>query len=312
MYADDASGHVHAKEPEELTNKLQEFAYSATNWIRDNKMVCSSSKTKLLVVCTKELRDSKLLGRDLTVNVADNIVTESKEENLLGIMMSSNMTWNSFLYGNKETGAGKAVGLIYKLSQRIGLLKTLSKYMSTSQLNSLINGLFTSKLLYCLHLYCNVWSDFGMDDTVRRFTALTKEDMRRLQVLQNRVLRLKCRNSDLNTPTVKLLQACGDLSVHQLGAFYTVMQVFKTLTSGQPKYLSERLLLRKPTQDNIPQRHVNTIKVRGHLTLSRSGFLHRGAQLWNSLPSDLRNCTDVNSFRKDLRRWIVSTVPVKP
>ena len=31
MYADDASGHVHAKEPEELTNKLQEFAYSATD-----------------------------------------------------------------------------------------------------------------------------------------------------------------------------------------------------------------------------------------------------------------------------------------
>ena len=31
MYADDASGHAQAKEPEELTNKLQEFAYRATD-----------------------------------------------------------------------------------------------------------------------------------------------------------------------------------------------------------------------------------------------------------------------------------------
>lgn len=140
-----------------------------------------------------------------------------------------------------------------------------------------------------------------LDDTVRRFTALTKEDMRRLPVLQNQVLRLKYSNSDLNTPTVELLKACGDLSVHQLGAFYTVMQIHKTVTSGQSKYFSERFLLRNPTQYNIfPRRHVNTIKVRGNLTLSRSGFIHRGAQLWNPLPSDLRNCPDVISFKIDL------------
>ena len=47
------------------------------------------------------------------MNAVDNIVTESKEENLLGIMMSNDMTWNYFLYGNKETEAGKALGLIY-------------------------------------------------------------------------------------------------------------------------------------------------------------------------------------------------------
>ena len=152
-----------------------------------------------------------------------------------------------------------------------------------------------------------------LDDTVRRFTALTKEDMRRLPVLQNQVLRLKYSNSDLNTPTVELLKACGDLSVHQLGAFYTVMQIHKTVTSGQSKYFSERFLLRNPTQYNIfPRTHVNTIKVRGNLTLSRSGFIHRGAQLWNPLPSDLRNCPDVISFKIDLWRWIVSTVAVKP
>ena len=185
--------------------------------------------------------------------------------------------------------------------------------MNPTQLNSVINGLFTSKLLYCLPLYCNVWGISDMDDTDRRSSAFTKEDMRRMQVLQNRVLRLKCRNYEMNTPTTELIQSCGDLSVNQLGAFYTVLQVFKTIYSGQPRYLAEKFKLRRPDDSSIfPQRHVNTIQVKKNLSLSRSGFIYRGAQLWNSLPPDIRTQTDFTVFKCELRRWVSSTVSVKP
>ena len=66
-----------------------------------------------------------------------------------------------------------------------------------------------------------------MDETKRKFSALTKEDARKLQVLQNKVLRLKSGNFDLNVPTSVLLEATGDLSVQQLGAFHTTLTVFK-------------------------------------------------------------------------------------
>ena len=225
------------------------------------------------------------------------------------------MSWNTFLYGNKETGSNKTIGLLSQLSQRIGMLKNISKYMNRTQLNSVINGLFTSKPLYCLPLFCNVWGISDMDDTDRRFSAFTKEDMRRLQVLQNRVLRLKCHNHnlDINTPTTYLLQLCGDLSVNQLGAYYTILQVFKTIHSGQPKYLAERLKLRKQDEESIfPRRHDNTLQIRGQLSISRSGFLYRGAQLWNALPQDIRRINKLNVFRRELRSWVSLRVPVKP
>ena len=69
LYADDDSGHVQAKDPEELEDKLQEFADSATNWIQDNRMICSAAKTKLLVVSTREMRCSRLGDRKLQVTV---------------------------------------------------------------------------------------------------------------------------------------------------------------------------------------------------------------------------------------------------
>ena len=218
--------------------------------------------------------------------------------------MSNDLSWNAYLYGTKDE-LGKTSGLLNQLSKRIGMVKSISWYLNSNRLNSIINGLFTSKLLYCLPLFSNVWGTFDMDDTNRRYSALTKEDMRRLQVLQNRVLRIKCKKYDLNTPTVTLLKSCDDLSVHQLGAFHTVLQVFKIIQSKQPSYLAEFLKARKADDGNIfPLRHENTIQVRRNLSLSRSGFLYRGAQLWNLLPMDVRKCQELNTFRKELRKCV--------
>ena len=147
-----------------------------------------------------------------------------------------------------------------------------------------------------------------MDETSRRSSTFTKEDMRRLQVLQNRVLRIKCHNYDMNTPTVDLLKSCGDLSVHQLGVFHTLLLVFNIVHSGQPEYLVKKLKLRRPEDDYVfPQRQVNTIYVRGDLSLSRSEFIHRGARLWN-----MRQHSELKAFRIELRKWIVVNVPAKP
>ena len=156
--------------------------------------------------------------------------------------MSNNMSWGAYLYGEKAEG-NKTEGLLSQLSKRVGMIKLVSKYMDGRQLNSVIDGLFTSKLLYCLPLYSNVWSMRNMDDTERKFSAFTKEDIRRLQVLQNRVLRIKCQNYNLNTPTADLVKSCGDLSVHQLGVFHTLLQVFKIINSGQPVYLAEKTFI---------------------------------------------------------------------
>ena len=152
-----------------------------------------------------------------------------------------------------------------------------------------------------------------MDETKRKFSALTKEDAWKLQVLQNKVLRLKSGNYDLNVPTSVLLEATGDLSVQQLGAFHTTLTVFKIIQSREPAYLAEKLTLRKAENNGIfPPRHLNTIQVHCDLTISRSGFLYRGARIWNQLPSEMRQETRLAAFKVQLRKWIISNVPVKP
>ena len=101
------------------------------------------------------------------------------------------MTWRTHLYGNNKSGDEKIVGLVTQLSKRVGILTKLSKLMSPSQFSRICEGIFTSKVTYCLQVFGNVWVIPTMDETDRRFLAFSKEDNRRLQVVQNKVLRLK-------------------------------------------------------------------------------------------------------------------------
>ena len=82
IYADDDTDNVSNKDPNILQQKIQREADLSTSWVRDNKMVCSGSKTKLLIVGTKELRRTKLTNQDITIkiNVDGHQVEESESE----------------------------------------------------------------------------------------------------------------------------------------------------------------------------------------------------------------------------------------
>ena len=185
--------------------------------------------------------------------------------------------------------------------------------MNRSQISTTCDGLFTSCLLYCLPLFCNVWGLPTMDDTVRRSVAFSKEDCRKLQVLQNKILRYKTGNYNLNAPTNDLLDATRDLSVHQLGAYHTVVTVFRVVNTGQPEYLAQKLCLKKPDQDKIfPCRQLHKIEVNCTLSIARSGFLYRGSRLWNQLSLELRQETRIGVFKTKVRKWVLDHICRKP
>ena len=142
VYADDDTDNVSSASFEDLECKLQVQANLSTDWIRDNRLVCSGGKTKLLIMGTNELRKSKLLSADRTfsVNVAGHIVQESSSEKLLGVIVNQNLTWADHLHGNQEHK-----GLISKLSQRAGIIKILSKIMPPERLKIIAKGRIQKK-----------------------------------------------------------------------------------------------------------------------------------------------------------------------
>ena len=126
LYADDDTDTVSDADPEILQVKIQREADLSTSWVKDNRLVCSGSKTKLLVVGTKELRKSRIVDKNMRIEIEvdGHKVTDSQSERLLGLVINSTMTWKDHLYGNEEHK-----GLIPKLSQRANYIWKLSLVM---------------------------------------------------------------------------------------------------------------------------------------------------------------------------------------
>ena len=300
IYADDDTDNVCDNDPLQLQQKIQREANLSTSWVSDNKLVCSGSKTKLLIVGTKELRRSKLTNRDIQIeiNVDGHVVKESESERLLGVIVNNVMTWEHHLYGNTEHK-----GLIPKLSNRAKLIWKLSIMMPKKRLQMIAEGIFFSLLNYCIEIYGNIWGLSTYDDQQRRSIAFTKEDNMKLQILVNKVLR-SLTGLDRDTPVTQLHETTGLLSVHQRTALYTLTSVHKAIQQKKPVYSHSRL-----QPDLTP---VNAARVDYKLSLSRGSYFYRGSRLYNQLPESLIHSINQTVFKKGAKQWVLKNIPILP
>ena len=192
------------------------------------------------------------------------------------------------------------------------MLRRLSKLVPSSRLNMFIQGLFSSKVLYCLQVFGNVWG-FGYDESSRRYSAFSVEDLRKLQVLQNKVCRLKT-GLGYDHSTESLLRTSRELSMHQLIAYHTLVTVHKIKVNEQPEYLDKRMEFCTEKENfGRASRQVDSIYTRmTTLTISRSGFVYRGSLLWNQLPNWLRTLKQTKKFKTEVKKWEVNNVGIKP
>ena len=121
------------------------------SWIKDNKMVCSGDKSKLLVIWKTKLKKKRLNQELIKIDVCGKTIIESRSEKLLGLVVNNELTFKEYLYGEKWRTEDNFIGLLPKLSKRIGLLKQLySEKMSKENFNMIAQGIFTSTVIYCI------------------------------------------------------------------------------------------------------------------------------------------------------------------
>ena len=102
------------------------------------------------------------------------------------------------------------------------MLKKIKEFMPAARFRSLVNGLWMSKLLYGITVW-GITNDYDKD--ARNHTAMTREDSIKLQVAENSVMRLMT-GLDYRSSTQELLKKSNLLSVNQLIAYHTLVQVY--------------------------------------------------------------------------------------
>ena len=111
-----------------------------------------------------------------------------------------------------------------------------------------------------------------------------------------------------------LLKLTKEMSVNQLSAYHTLLTVHRAIKEGKPKYIFDKLSTKVPIEGEIfPMRQQNKVEVPDYkLTLSRGSFCYRGVNLWSRLPLYLRETDSYRKFKPQLKKWVVSNIPIKP
>ena len=287
IYADDNSPTTSDKDVHALLLNIEQDGRKVTNWFDRNDMNCSGEKTKLLICGTRAMRQSRIENENIQpiVKVCGDDIKESSSEKLLGVIVNNTLSWKNHLHGNEEDE-----GLIKNLSKRVNMLKRLRKFLPNPQFKSTVSGLFLSKLSYCITVWGSVWNIPGDMTESKMKTNMSKDDLRKLQVLHNKCMRLQT-GKDRNTSCTTLLSLTNSLSVHQMIAHKSAIQVYNVSKNEAPKYHFRRLFPSNRSQDNQETRSTSNLDTRVEFsrTIGRGSFFYQGSRLWSALSLNINS-----------------------
>ena len=150
----------------------------------------------------------------------------------------------------------------------------------------IVRSIVLSKLDYCNILLNNI----------------TKKDLRRLQKLQNKCLRLIFQ-LPRSTHVTPFLDKLHWLSINERIIFKTLCYVFKSLHGLCPQYIMDSIQV-KSRPAAMPTRSSSTVMLEIPKSRKLAGdraFSVAAAQLWNKLPSTIRTARDITCFKTLLK-----------
>jgi len=122
----------------------------------------------------------------------------------------------------------------------------------------------------------------------------------KLQRAQNNLARVVCQRGRI-TDARPLLQSLHWLPIRERILYKTALLAFKTRLTSSPPYLADLLQLRPPTRLLRSSDAPLLIVPRTQTALATRAFSVAAPTVWNGLPSNVRSCNSLLTFRRHLK-----------
>ena len=134
----------------------------------------------------------------------------------------------------------------------------------------------------------------------------SKLNLLKLQRVQNTLARVTLRQGKFThiTPALKQLHW---LPIEHRISFKLATLTYKIKSTGQPIYLRELLSDYEPVRTlRSSSKRLLTVNV-ADTVLAAHGFRHSAVAVWNSLPDNIRNSTNIDCFKRNLKTRLFTT-----
>ena len=131
-----------------------------------------------------------------------------------------------------------------------------------------------------------------------------------LQVLQNSMLRvvmgLKLED---HTNMEKLREKIKMMSVNQLCIYHTIMEAYNVVIKSSSEQVKAKWEHQNGESYSLRRKDNVNLRVPDRVRVNCTGFTYHGAKLFNFLPNEIRNCTNQDTFKSRVKKWLWDHVP---
>ena len=240
------------------------------SWMIQNKLKINDDKTEFLVLSSPRAH----VNKDLSLQIGGASIVPSSKCRNLGVVFDQHMTMDAQV-------ANVAKCMMFHL-RSIAKIRHLITDIATIQL---VHALVTSRLDYCNSLL------YGLPDSL----------IGKLQRVQNIAARIVTRSKQ-RCHITPILHNLHWLPVKSRIIFKILLLTFHSIHGTAPKYLKDMVTCYTPSRDlRSSSKDLLVIPNVRLKTYGERCFEYGAAKEWNLLPDELRECTNLNTFKTKLK-----------
>ena len=275
LFADDTLIYCHGNTENEVNEKLQSCVNIVSDWYEKNNIVINADKSCCMLVRSRYQN----CNDNFSISIGNSQLKSVESMNYLGLEIEKHLSWNKYV--DK---------LCKKLAFKISRLSRLRK----STPKNILIMIYNSTVQTCIDYSISVWGctgNFNID---------------RVQRFQNYAARIIENNFDyVNTRGINLVKKLGWMNVRQRLLYFQTLLIFKSIHGLAPEYLNNNVIMDFEISKKITRKHnMNLYLPFPECQFQKNMLFYRGARDWNALPGHIKDCHELDKFKKVLKYYI--------
>ena len=276
LFADDTNVFLKGKDLISLKRQTEHTLHQLSEWFATNKLTLSLEKTQYNIFHNK----NKFIPAECnTMNIQNNNVVRVNEAKYLGVVLDEALSWK---------------GHIDQLS------KSLQKYASSFKIIKNHIPPHCKKQLFFAHVNSRI--QYGIEV----YGNAPNKYLKRVQVLQNKILKTLF-NKPWDMSTIDLHHELELLKVCDVFKMRISQFVFKSRKKLLPNIFNDYYHLVNEVHDYETRDASELYVKRSRTATGAKSAKIRGAQIFNDIPSEVKNCSTPSSFNAAMKKHFIQS-----
>ena len=275
MLADDTTLHTLGKDTDVLKKNLEASLKDVSDWCSSNHMVLNPSKSKSMVITTRQKHQLSPLSINLSID--GNNIEQVRQHNLLGLIIDDKLSWKDHIEN---------------------LCKFVSKNtFLLSKLQSIIT-FEARKLYFNAHIkphidYASVIWDGCSDVIFKKLNSIHRRSAK--LVLQEPLL-----TTEEKMKSLEMLPLTDHLKYNK------AIFMYKILNHEAPKYLRDLFKLSNFTYASSRQNLAYPC-AQPRVNIYTTSLSYSGVDIWNTLPPHVKSACNLKKFKQNVHRHLLNS-----